>query len=148
MAWTYAALKEAEAALGIDDPGEAAAALNAQTVIAVSDIATSDARAVLLLSGEWFKVKQLAKTALNGTAQDQAVAAADICVDTMTLTTTLHTSDDAMWATMQPMIGALQAAGVVSAASVAAWNALRMPTVPKWQPTLDAGHIQTARAQP
>jgi hypothetical protein len=142
----YAALKLADALLGISDPAQAAAALTEQTVTVPTDIATSDARAVLLLSGEWFKVKQLAKQTLNGTARDQAVAAADICVDALTLTTTLHTSEEATWAAMQPMIGALQAAGVISAESVAEWDAMRNRVSPKWVPAPSDQDVLHARS--
>lgn len=148
MAWLYADVKAADAELGIDDPAAAAAALNAQTVTVLVDVPVSDARAVLLISGEWFKVKQLAKQQLTGGPADQVIAAADICVDTLTLASTLPTSDPVQWAEMQPMIGGLLQAGVISQASVNAWTAMRSRTVPKWQPELDTGTITTARAQP
>lgn len=147
MALDYAALKSADAALGIADPAAAAAALNAQTVTVAADIPSADARAVLLLSGEWFKIKQLAKMALTGTATDQAIAAADICVDTLTLTTTLQTSSDAVWAAMQPMIGGLQAAGVISADSVAAWAAMRERTRRAFPSDVTGDDIIAARTQ-
>lgn len=148
MAWTYQQLKDADAALGIDDPAQAAAALNAQTDTVLVDVSAADARAVLLITGEWFKVKQLAKQPLTGGPADQVIAAADICIDTLTLASTLPTGDPAQWEAMQPMIQGLLAAGVVSQSSVDAWVAMRSRTMPKWQPALDAGHIQTARAQP
>lgn len=138
MTWTYLGLKAADAVLGINDPTQAAAALNAQTVTVAIDIPTASARSVLLLRGELFKVKQLAKMPLSGasppTAMDQAIAAADTCVDTLTLTDVLHTGSAVEWAAMLPMIGALQAAGVISAASVATWTAMRTQTVPTWDP--------------
>ena len=145
--WTFNELKAADVAIGIEDLAAAAVALNAQSVARVRDIPTAEARAVLLLSGEWFRIKQLAKLDLNGTARDRVVAAADVCVDTLTLTTMLHTADEATWTAMQPLIGGLQQAGVLSAGSVAAWEAMRTPTVPVWSPPVTAGDIQTARAQ-
>lgn len=150
MAWTYPELKAADAALGIDDPEQAAAALSAQTVTVTMDIATADARAVLLLSGEWFKVKQLAKMPLSGASppspQDQAVAAADICIDTLTLTEALHFADDVQWQAAQPMIQGLLAAGVVSPASAAAWVALRTKTMLVWAPPPTDQDILHARS--
>lgn len=160
MAWTYngltgyAAVKAADAALSpaIADPAAAAAALNAQTVSVVVDMATADARAVLLVSGEWFGIKQLGKQSVSGTspptAMDQAIAAANIAVDTLTLTTVLHVSDAPTWAKVQQLAGGLITAGVLSQASLDTWTAMRTKTQPAWTPPLSAGDLQTARNQP
>lgn len=143
----YAALKAADTLLNINDESDAATALNAQTVNVFVDIPTSDARAILLLNGDWFKIKQLSKAALTGTAKDQLIAAADICVDTLTLTTTLHVSDDATWIIVLQLLSGLEMAGALSASAVAAWTQMRNKTIPQWNQTITAGDIQTARAQ-
>lgn len=142
----YAAIKAADAALGIADIQAATNSLNAQRVTVVVDIPTADARSVLLLSGEWFKCKQLAKAALTNTATDQAIAAADICVDTLLNTDVLHTSDPAQWAVMQQMVGGLIQAGVVSQASFDAWKAMRSQSRPIWPLVLTVNDIIAARS--
>ena len=144
----YQALKAADAILGIADVQSAANALNAQTKVVISDIATADARAVLLLNGDWFKVKQLASMTPSATVPVQAVAAADICVDTLTLTTTLHTANATQWAAIQRLCMGLVQAGALSQASLDQWTALRSQALPQWAEQIDSGHIQTARAQP
>lgn len=156
--WQYngltglAAVKAADAALNpaVPDPGQAVAGVVALlTQQVVSDIATSDARQVLLVSGEWYAIKRLAAQTPSGssppTATDQAIAAADICIDTLTLTTTLHTSDGTTWTAIETLATALIAATVLSQNSLSTWTAMRTQTV---VPTgINAGTIQTARAQ-
>ena len=144
----YQLLKTADAALALSDPQAAATALNAQTKVVVSDIATADARAILLLNGDWYKVKQLAAMTPSATVPVQAIAAADICADTLTLTTTLHTSNATQWGAIQRLCMGLVQAGALSQSSLDQWTAMRSQTVPVWPETITPGHIQTARSQP
>lgn len=145
----YAVLKALDAALGIADPEQAAVAINAQTVTVAKDIPTEEARQVILLTGEWVAIKRLAAMPLSGqtpmTGQDQAIMAAGLCIDTMTLTGTLHFADEVNWAAVQPMIGALQAAGVLSAASAAKWNAMRNQVRKAFQVEVSGNDIVAAR---
>ncbi|MDB5849796.1 MAG: hypothetical protein JWP29_3548 [Rhodoferax sp.] len=148
----YAALKAADAALP-DAPlpvDEAAAALNAQTRAVTIDIASRDAREVLLVSGEWGGVVILSNSAPSTSLPAQIVGAAIVLRDTLTLTETLHTSDDAVVAKVGTLLGALgsQGAGVLSDTTISTLLGMRNVTRPVWQPAVTAGDIQTARAQP
>jgi hypothetical protein len=142
----YEAIKAADAALGIADPGDAAAALNAQTITVQGDVATSDARSAILPTGEYGALVLLADTRDFTTTPRQLVVAAITAIATFDSNRVVKADDAAAWNGVQSMLGAFVSAGVVSAASRDAILAMRTQTVPKW-PMLDAGIIQTARGQ-
>jgi hypothetical protein len=146
----YAALKDAVDALGAtNDPVAVAAALNAQTGDPVAvDIPTKEARQVVLLTGEWYKIKQLSKQPLTGSVKDLSIVAADVCIDTLTLTDTIHAADAENWAAIQRMMGALVQAGVVSQASADAWAAMRMHTPPKWDRIITDQDVIAVKGKP
>lgn len=157
MPWTYPQLKAAYLALSPAPADDAAAAtsLNTQTtVLPPQDVQCSDARQVILLTGEWVAIKALAARAVSSftspTQADQAVIAAATCVAALDPSSTIQTlavSNAAVWSSVQAMLGALYTAGVLSASSHDALLALRTPTVPTWEPAVTAEDVATAKAQ-
>lgn len=145
MTWTYSDLKTALPD-GADDAA-AAATLNAQTVTAKIDLATRDAREVLLVSGEWGGVVILSNSTPSASVPAQLVGAAIVLRDTLTLTEKLHTSDDAVVAKIGALLGALgaQGAGVLSDATIATLLGMRDVVLPAWVPAVTVGDVQTAR---
>jgi hypothetical protein len=155
MPWTHAQLKAAYLALSpapADDTA-AAVAINSQTtILPPQDVSCSDARQVILLTGEWVAIKALAAHPVSSftapTPADQAAIAAATCVaalDPSSNIETLAVSSAPVWAAVQGMLLALSVAGVLTSASAAALTALRTPTVPTWQPPVTAEDVATAR---
>ena len=149
--WTYAAVKAADAALSppIADFGQAAATLNAQTQTApIQYVAIGSITSVLLMSGtgDWDKVQARAVMATTGGAGDQAISLAKRAVFLMT-SSQIKNVAAADWPGFSAMMSVLVEVGDISTASQTAITALAQPTVPLWSPPLDAGNIQTARAQ-
>jgi hypothetical protein len=154
MPWTYAQLKAAYAALSPApaDNAAAATALNTQTTtLPPQDVMCSDARQVILLTGEWVAIKALASQTVSSftapTPSDQAIIAAATCVaalDPSSNIESLAVSDDAVWASVQTMLGGLHASGVLSTLSLNALTALRTPTIPTWDPPVTAEDVATA----
>jgi hypothetical protein len=126
----YAALKSEVAKpeyAGMSD-AQIAAALNATTVETIRDVPTSEARALLLSTGEWGGIVMLARATPSETIPAEAVAAAITAEDTLRLTVTLELTRDAYWQAVQTLLGGLVAAGVLSAGTRAALLALRETT--------------------
>jgi hypothetical protein len=155
MPWTHAQLKAAYLALSpapADDTA-AAVAINTQTtVLPPQDVTCSDARQVILLTGEWVAIKALAAQPVSSftapTPSDQAAIAAATCVaalDPSSNIQTLEVSIAPVWTAVQGMLTALGAAGVLTVSSLSALTALRTPTVPTWQPPVTAEDVATAR---
>lgn len=154
MAWTYAALKAAITALNpmpADMPG-IVAAINGQLSSVILDITVSDIDKIVVPTGELFALQQLSSAALSGTTpptqRDQVIVAAWNFSQILARWTTLETRDSQVWASSRAVLVGLQAAGVLSSASVAAITALRSGQTPVWQPPVTTGDIQTAEAQP
>lgn len=158
MAWTYATLKTAAAALaGTPTPAQAAATLNAQTTTsAPQDVAWNAIRDVLMNNFDWGPLVQTATVAVGGAlpgggAQTQAIQAAAASIRECCLYGgTFNASNQTNWNRLVAAANLLTPAAVggISAASATAVVALRTPTVPTWQPAVTAGDIQTAGAQP
>ena len=156
VAWTYAALKGALATLSPapaqGDFAGAATALNAQTKTAAGQAFTVHAaKLVAQTSGNmsWARILQRAEATAAippATAADGAILAAR----------TIASMDDAQmvdpssagYSAWQAGLSALQAVGDLTAADVAAINALASVTAPAWNPPVTAGDVQTAEAQP
>lgn len=151
MAWTYAQVKAADAALNPAqaDPALAAAALNAQTTALAqpaSDIGLGDIQGVLLLSGDWLKIQtEAAKSGATGATTDPITLS---ILAIQLVQSKAATVAAANWTSFVGMLQVLEANSVVSSASLTAIQALATMTVPTWQPALLAGDVQTARAQP
>ena len=154
MPWTYAALRGALAALGtLPDVAATVAALNAQTVTVDGQAFTlHPAKIVALTSANfsWAKIAQRAQQTAAippVTATDGAILAART-ITSMSDTQTIDPSVPGSWAAWLGGLAALQAVGDLSAADVAAINALPTVTGPAWVPAVTAGDVQTAEAQP
>lgn len=146
----YFALKEADAVLGISDPEQAAAALNAQTVtLPPQNIPADLIRNILRRPLEWPRILLVARMALSGavppTATDQLVTACVAAADLADSSTLIQTSDESVWATFLSGIQAFLAAGLIGQASHDAIVALRTPTVPAWPKIIIADDVVAAR---
>lgn len=154
MAWTYADVKTAIAALNpmpADNAG-IADALNAQTHSINRDISVSAVQKVLVPTGELFAVNQIAAKPLSGTnpptQEDQVTVAAWALSRMLDRWEVIETSQDAVWTDSLRSLNGLMAANVLTSASVNAISALRTVAAPVWDPPLTVGDIQTAKAQP
>ena len=150
MAWTYAEIAAAYKALSPVPASlaDAAETLKAQTVPAVLDITTAAIDSVIVPTGEAYAITALGAKPLSGasppTPEDQVIIAAWNVNRMLTQLTTIATSIPAVLAPVQAALSGLQSAGVLSAASAAAILALINVQVPKWQPPIAAGDLQTA----
>jgi hypothetical protein len=144
----YAALAAALAApdLAALSHADAAAALSAQTVPMVRDVPTSEARAVLLATGEWGGIVLAAR---SDPSEQRPVALIEVCitvVDTLRETETLEMTKPAYWASVQQMLGALRQAALISEATHAALLALRDVALPVWG-VVTAHDVAAARSR-
>jgi hypothetical protein len=147
MAWTYEALKAADAELGIEDPVEAAVALSAQTVTTYVDVPTNLAREVVYVSGEWTLVRIKGKGATAATARTKDPSgAAQLLVDVLSTTTVLELSDPTKRATAEEVIDTLLLDGAISEATAATWRAMWVREVPVWDPAPSEHDIVHARS--
>jgi hypothetical protein len=150
MTWTYAEIAAAYRALSPvpTSLASAAATLNAQTVAAVLDITTAAIDSVIVPTGEAYAITALGAKALSGasppTQADQVIIAAWNVTRMLTQWQTIQTSNPAVLSPVQAALSGLQSAGVLSSASAAAILALINVHVPKWQPPITAGDLQTA----
>lgn len=157
MAWTYADLKTAYTALGISDITAAAAALNAQTVTSAAiDLSWSAIRDVLMNNFDWGTLVLVAETTVGATlpgggTQTVAIrAAANAIRECCIYGGVFNSSNATVWARLTSAASLLtpSTVGGISSASATAVSALRTPTVPKWDPRIETGAIQTALVQP
>lgn len=148
MTWTAAELRQALQADGLNGMQDAAAAeaLAAETRQEVRDVATSDARALLLRTGEWGGLVMLARRTPADLQEGQAIGAAITAEDTLRLTETLQATDPAYFGAMQQMCAVLEAAGVVSHETATELLELRNVNVPVWDPPPSAADVAAARA--
>lgn len=142
----YPALKVAIAALSPMPSGYTAiaAALNAQTTTTTVPFAWKTAKLITQLSGSWSKVVLRARLSDASTANIAAINAYEMADDTE-----FHPENPTAMSTLAGGLAALQAVGDITAADVAAIQALAGPmTVPVWVPPVTAGDVQTAENQP
>ena len=104
-----------------------------QQAAVATDITIAALEAVIVPTGELFKISQLAATTPTGGANDVNIAAAWSLMLMVQKWTTITTSDAATWASCLANLATLGIAGVLSSASVGAITALVMrapePTV-------------------
>ena len=159
MAWTFAALKAADAAL-VGAPLSLAAAvvqLNLQTVVNVPlDVPWPAIRDVLMSNWDWGTLVQASNAPVGATLpggavqtlpiQTAATAIRECCIYGGQFTS----SNLVFWNRLVVAANLLTpvAVGAISSASANAVVALRMPVILAWMPLVTAGDIQTARAQP
>ncbi len=148
----YAALSPAPASLA-----DAAATLNTQTrtsMLPVAPVPVASVHGVLLLapSLDWQRIETLAATPYSA-GWPASPAQADMLVAAARNAVTLATSQvtaiqPADWGGFLASLSVLSQAGAVSAASLAAVQALAVFAQPAWSPALTVGDLQTALAQP
>jgi hypothetical protein len=144
MTWTYEELKAADAELGIEDPEEAAAALNAQTKTVTRDVPNKKIRDIITQDLQYSGIVLLAEERDYTVTPQEIVATAIwalyfITIDGVTIAEGKNT---ARW---DQVVSFFDVLPPVTDDSMQAIRALRTEVVPLWQPPVDAGHIQTAR---
>lgn len=147
----YQKLRDADAALRIIDPQSAADALNAQVNTILRDVPCTDARSILLTTGEYGALVLLSRkdpssVAGDGKPPSSLVAAAITAIATLDNVTVLQATDPTKWAAVQQMIGAFVQAGVVSQVSADALLALRSHNIPIWPVVVTNNDVIGARA--
>jgi hypothetical protein len=144
MAWDYQALKAADAALGIEDPAESAAALNAQTQNVTVDVPNASIRAILAATMEYSKVVLVSEERDYLATPLETVELAIWAVDFLNSggTTVAHAKDATAW---DKVVANFDALPVVSDASMDAIRALRTEAVPVWQPPVSGLDVEHAR---
>lgn len=159
MAWTFAALKAADAAL-VGAPLSLIAAvgqLNTQTITTGPlDVPWPAIRDVLMSNWDWGTLVQASNAQVGGTlpgggVQTPAIqAAAEAIRECCIYGGQFGSSNLVFWNRLVAAANLLTpvAVGAISSASANAVVALRMPVVLAWMPLVTAGDIQTARAQP
>ena len=147
--WTFAALRVALSGMKSLSAADAAAALAAQTTTSIVDVSTTDARALLLKSGEWGKLVRYSRMTPADALPAQVIEVCITMVDSLSPSSNLtiieaKTDDD--WTAIQQVCGGLQAAGILSASTTAALLALRVQTKPVWVPAPTEQDVLGARA--
>jgi hypothetical protein len=147
MAWTYQDVKAADAALGIEDESEAAAALNAQTKTATVDVANAAICEVLATDMEYSKVQLISEERDYLATPLETVELAIWAINFMNSggMTRAAGKDTTAW---DKVVANFDALPPVTDASMDRIRGLRNDTVPVWQPPVTAGDVQTAREQP
>ena len=145
MAWTYAQLKAAIAALPAGTT-DIAAAINAQT--APADIPVGSVFAIITPTGEAFNISQMAKTSPSvltpPTQKDQVIGVAWSFMDILGRFDKVQVTNPSIWASVQNSLATLVAAGLLSSASSSAIQGLRLQ--PMWSPTVTASDVNVAQA--
>lgn len=146
MAWTYAALNAAVAALSPmpSDLSGQANAINAQTKTVVNPLSWKAIKTVVQISLSWSKVVLRSRLS-DGSAANLAAINAVETDDALII----DPANSGAVSTVQAGLGALLAAGDITLADVSAINALfAAVAVPLWVPAVTTGDIQTALNQP
>jgi hypothetical protein len=151
MNWTYLQLKQADALLGISDPGLSAANLNTQTTIQQTDINVSDIEKIVVPTGELFQITTLSNQTLSGnvppTQKDEVIGFCWSFFRMLDKWTTIETSQNTVWQSCQTAMTILNTANVLSTNSINSIENLVFSEIPVWQPPITSGNIQTARTQ-
>ena len=147
MAIEYQFLKDADARLSpaIPDPAAAAAALNRQTRKFTVDVTTTDARAILLASGEYAVIKLLSEVRDYGTTPRELVLAGITAITTLDSNKTVLANDSLAWAGVLRILGVFVDTGLVSPITRDGIVALRQVDRPIWPVVLTANDIIAAR---
>jgi hypothetical protein len=127
-------------------PQEIAVALNAETVVVRSKVATWQAKTLLLQTGEWGGIVLLSrKTPPDGDAQQQTVVAAAItAIAALEQTSVFDLDDPDIYSQVALMLGAFVSAGVLSAGTRDKLLALADVVTPVWQPPVTAEMVSAA----
>ena len=133
----YQALSPAPATLA-----DAVAVMNAQTQPASVNVPATAVRDYLLTTGEWGALMLAIQPGSTATQQVQGIILSlKTLVDTGA---TVQSSIAVVRSSVTGWLGAMQTAGLLSAATVAALEAMWTQNVPVWSPPLTVGDLQTA----
>jgi hypothetical protein len=144
--WTFAALKAADP--GGDDLATIAATLNAETVTQTIDVPISTVQGYMLVNGIVAAADAWAMAHPDDTTGVLAVIRSLEGLLASPHLTVVEMTSPAIAASVTTMLGVLAAASIMTSDQRDAVLAMASATVPKWQPAVTAGDIQTARAQP
>lgn len=151
MTWSYADLKVADSALGIDDPAQAAAALNARTVTKTGQkFFWKDAKRLARESatGDWGRIVARSRLQPNlppASLADAAILAAINAVESAD-DDVIDPSDPGSWQAWQSGLAALSAIGDLSANTITALNGLPTVVQLEWDPPPSDQDIIHARS--
>jgi hypothetical protein len=113
---------------------DAAALLNASYFVAgapsACDVGSANIQKIIVPTGELFKITRTGAAALDGTAKDALIGAAWSFSEMLSRWSTIETSNPDTWKAAQASMAALEASGLLSAASIAAITALVEVTPP------------------
>src|SRR3954466_14056245 len=145
MAWTYEELKAADAELGIEDPVEAAAALNAQTATKNLNVKNADIYRILSTDMEHAQIVLLSEVRDYTETPQETVELALWALDFMARdgVTIAEGKNTAAW---DKVVGYFDALPPVSDTSMDMIRALRTDTVPAWQPPVTEHDVEQARS--
>src|SRR4051812_22611290 len=142
--WTYEALQEADAELGIEDPAEAADALNAQTKPVNLNVKNADIYRILSTDMEYSQIVLLSEVRDYTETPQQTVELAIWAVDFMSRdgVTIAEGKNTSAW---DKVLAHFDALPPVTDTSMDTIRALRTDTVPVWQPPVTEHDIVAAR---
>lgn len=144
MVWTFAALATADD--GNKDLTAAAAKLNAQTAAQTVDVPISAVAGYMLTRGIIAAADAYASNASPAPQVVGVIRALEGMMASPHLTV-VEMSDPTVNGIVVQMLGALTAAGIMTAEQQTEVLAMGTASVPVWQPAVTAGDIQTSRAQ-
>jgi hypothetical protein len=144
--WTYADLKAADP--GGDDLAAIGAALNAETVTLTVDVPITAVSGYMLPRGitAAAEIWLVAHETDTGDVAKAVRSLLGLLTDPRLQVVAM--TDPTIAAAVAGMLSGMVAASIITAQQQAEILALASATVPKWQPAITAGDIQTARAQP
>jgi hypothetical protein len=145
MAWTYEELKEADAALGIEDTIEAAAALNAQTKTVNLNVKHADIYRIISTDMEYSQIVLLSEVRDYTETSQETVELAIWALDFMARdgVTIAEGKNTTAW---DKVVGYFDALPPVSDTSMDMIRALRTDTVLVWEPPVTEHDIEYARS--
>jgi hypothetical protein len=148
--WTYPELRAGLAPYGALDDAQAAAALQAETVIIPGAIARDDAVREFLRAGVWGVIQVRADRPFNTTASAETInaqtAAAKNVLDAVLLFDAFDLTDSSLYSALQRDLDVLVAAGDITTQQRNAILAARDKTVAKWLPAPTAADVAYARS--
>jgi hypothetical protein len=145
MAWTYEELKAADAELGIEDPVEAAAALNAQTVTKNLNVKNADIHRILSTDMEYSQIVLLSEVRDYTETPQETVELAIWALDFLARDghTIAEGKNTAAW---DKVLAHFDALPPVSDTSMDMIRALRTDTVLVWEPPVTEHDVEYARS--
>jgi hypothetical protein len=145
MAWTYEELKAADAELGIEDPVEAAVALNAQTATKNLNVKNADIHRILSTDMEYSQIVLLSEVRDYTETPQETVELAIWALDFLARDghTIAEGKNTAAW---DKVLAHFDALPPVSDTSMDMIRALRTDTVLVWEPPVTEHDVEYARS--